>query len=80
MFENGQTELEIRECEEKEIMKDIQTTVDQETQYPLDPENFHIKNEDDSSAGEVAILKSVSQVCFFFKCPFHITMRNYSVF
>ncbi|XP_026798199.3 zinc finger protein ZFPM2b [Pangasianodon hypophthalmus] len=52
-FENGQTESEDRESEEKDILKDVETTVDQEAQVPLDSENFHIKNEDDSSAGDV---------------------------
>lgn len=56
VFEKGQSELEERQHDEKEILKDVETTVDQETQLPLYPENFHIKNEDDSGAGEAAIL------------------------
>ncbi|KAK2864766.1 hypothetical protein Q7C36_003920 [Tachysurus vachellii] len=54
VFEDGQTELEGRECEEKEILKDVEATVDQETQFPLDPEKVHVKNEDECSSGDAA--------------------------
>lgn len=53
-FDDGQMELEGREREEKEILKDGDTTGEQETEFPLEPET-----EGDSSTGEAAILKSV---------------------
>lgn len=53
-FDDGQTKLEDREREEKEVLKDGGTTGDQETEFPLEPET-----EGDPSTGEAAMLKSV---------------------
>ncbi|KAI5621772.1 zinc finger protein [Silurus asotus] len=50
-LENGQM-LE-SEDDEKEILNGVETSVDQETQFHLEPESFQVKNEEVSSEGDV---------------------------